>query len=237
MRTKASVSTFPAAIEVSYSQVRWCILRGMQSSFSAGECVEYGWNEFKKRPASYVLTTFVAMLLTAALHFAVGHLHRIGFLLSLVFFPVQWICMASVAHKGLSGAEPTLNDVVRPFTERQGDYLMVALAMMAGAIACVVGAVASWYLCAFAPIYVLEGRDFKAAVLESKDLVLKYPGEVGMILVVVVALHVAGVLACGVGTLVTTPIAMLALAKAHEQLRRPGILPAEAPSPNDSQTF
>jgi uncharacterized membrane protein len=86
-------------------------------------------------------------------------------------------------------------------------------------------------LFAFAPIYALEGRDFKAALLASKDLVLEHPGEVGMMLVVVAALYVAGALACGIGTLVTAPIGMLAFAKAHEQLTRPSVLPA------GSQTF
>ena len=205
----------------------------MQSSFSAGECVEYGWNEFKQRPAAYVLTTFVVMLIAAGVQFAAAYLHKIGFLLWLIFFPIEWICIASVARKGLRGAEPTLNDAFAPFTERQGDYLVVAIAMMSGAIACVVGAVASWYVFAFAPIYVLEGRDFKAALIESKDLVLKYPGETGMILVVVAALYVAGALACGIGTLVTAPIGMLAFVKAHEQLTRPAILAAGAPEPGE----
>jgi hypothetical protein len=199
----------------------------MQASFSVGECVEFGWNEFKRKPAAYVLTTFVLLVAFAAAQFATMHLRNVGFLVGLVLGPMYWICNVAVARKGATGAEPTLNDAFRPFSERQGDYLMVSLAIASGAILCGIGIVVTWFLFAFSAILVLDGRDFKTAVIESKDLVLKHPAEVAILVIVLVALSVAGALACGVGTLVTTPISALAFVKAYEQLTRPGILPAD----------
>ncbi len=201
----------------------------MQSTFSVGACVEYGWNEFKRRPAAYLLTTFVLLILYAGAQFATMYLKGIGVLLGLLLGPLYWVCMLAVARKGASGAEPTLSDAVAPFTERQGDYLVVALAIVSGAVLCGVGIVITWFLFGFAPLYVLEGRDFKSAVIASKELVLKYPGEVAMLALLLFALNLAGALACGIGTLVTTPISALAFVKAYEQLTRPGILAAEVP--------
>jgi hypothetical protein len=203
----------------------------MQSSFSVGECLEYGWNEFKRRPAAYVLTTFVLLVMYAGAQFATMYLKGIGVLLGFLLGPLYWVCTLAVARKGASGAEPTLNDAVSPFAQRQGDYLMVALAIVSGAVLCGVGIVVTWFLFGFAPLYVLEGRDFKTAVIESKDLVLKHPGEVAMLMLLLFALNLAGALACGVGTLLTTPISTLAYVKAFEQLTRTGILTAGAPAP------
>jgi hypothetical protein len=202
----------------------------MQTSFSVGECVEYGWNEFKQRPAAYVLATFVLLVLYAGAQATTMYLKGVDVLLGLILGPFFWVCTLAVARKGASGAEPTLNDAFSPFTERQGDYLMVALAIISGAVLCGIGAIITWFLFGFAPLYALEGRDFKSAVIESKDLVLKHPGEVAMLVLVLGALNLAGVLACGVGTLITTPIAALAFVKGYEQLTRPGILTAGGPA-------
>jgi uncharacterized membrane protein len=212
----------------------------MQPSFSVGECVEFGWNELKRQPAAYVLTTFVLLVLYAGAQATTMYLKGVGVVLGLVLGPLFWICTVAVARKGATGAEPTLNDAFRPFSERQGDYLMVALAMAAGAILCGIGIVITWFLFAFSALLVLDGRDFKAAVIESKDLVLKHPGEVAMLMIVLFALNLAGLLACGVGTLATTPISALAFVKGYEQLTRPEILPADVapvgpPEPFDPQ--
>jgi uncharacterized membrane protein len=201
----------------------------MQTSFSVGECVEYGWNEFKQRPAAYVLTTFVLLVLYAGAQFTTAYLKGIGILLGFILGPLFWVCTLAVARKGASGTEPTLNDAFLPFTERQGDYLMVALAIVSGVVLCGVGAVITWFLFGFAPLYALEGRDFKSAVIASKDLVMKYPGEVAMLVLVLFALNLAGILACGIGTLVTTPISTLAFVKGYEQLTRSPILTAGGP--------
>jgi uncharacterized membrane protein len=129
-----------------------------------------------------------------------------------------WTCSMSIALAGVRKGKPTIDDAFRPLAERQGDYLMVCLAMSAGAIACLVGAVATWFLCIFAALLALDGRDFKQAVIESKDIVLKYPGDVAALVVVTWALNVVGHLACAIGLLFTMPVTCLMVIKAYEQL-------------------
>lgn len=208
----------------------------MQTSFNVGECVEFGWNEFKQKPAAYVLTTFVLLILYSGAASASMYLRGVGLALSAIIGPLYWICNLAVAQRGAAAGEPTLNDAFRPFTERAGDHLIVALAIAAGALLCGVGAIVTWFLFMFAPLVVIAGGDFKTALVESKDLVLKYPGEVAMLAIVAIAINLVGALACGVGLLATTPITTLATVKAYEQLTRPGILTAdvfEAPPPVD----
>lgn len=205
----------------------------MQTSFNVGECVEYGWNEFKQKPAAYVLTTFVMLVLYSGALSASMYLRGIGFALSAIIGPLYWTCTLAVAQRGASGAEPTLNDAFRPFTERTGDHLIVALAIAAGAIVCGVGAIVTWFLFLFAPLAVFAGADFKSALRESKDLVLKYPGEVAMIAIVALAINLVGLCVCGVGLLATTPITTLATVKAYQQLTQPGILTAHVVPPQE----
>jgi len=186
--------------------------------FSLGECLDYAWNTFKKSAAAWVLVSFVLLLVYVLGQLVASRLRGAGLAVGLLLAPIYWICTMSAARAGARGAPPTLTDAFRPFTERQGDYLMVALALTAGVILCGVGLLATWFLFCFAPILVLDGRDFKQAVLESKDLVLKYPGDVALLLIVAAAINFAGSLACGIGVIVTTPITSLMLLKGFEEL-------------------
>ena len=198
----------------------------MPQPFNIGECIGFGWTSFKQRPAAYVLTTFVLIVVFAIASVVFGSLRKVGVALSMVLGPVQWICSISVAQRGARSEEPTLNDAFRPFTERQGDYLMVALAMASGVLLCGIGVVVTWFLCIFAAPLALDGRDFKAAVLESKDLVLKYPGEVALLMLACGALNLVGCLACGVGVLVTGPVTSLALVHAYNLITKPSLIAA-----------
>ena len=186
--------------------------------FSLGEWLDFGWNTFKKSVGAYILVSFVLLLVYSVAQLVASRLKGAGVVLSMLLSPLYWICMVSAARAGARGAEPTLSDAFRPFTERQGDYLMVSLALTAGAILCGIGLLATWFLFFFAPLLAFEGRDFKAALLESKDLAMKYPGDVALLLIVTWAINMGGVLACGVGVIATTPITALAVVKGFELL-------------------
>lgn len=191
-----------------------------------GACLEFGWTTFKRQAAAYVVTSLVLLVVYVAAQSLIARLRTGGLALGLLLGPLYWVCMLSVARQGATGAAPTLTDAFRPFTERQGDYLMVALAMACGAILCGIGILVSWFVCFFAPLLALDGRDFKAAVIESKDLVFKYPAEVALLAVTAGALNLAGALACGLGLIISTPVVSLMIVKAYEQLRARNALPA-----------
>jgi hypothetical protein len=200
--------------------------------FSLGECLEYGWNTFKQSAGAYALVSFVLLLAYLVAQLVASRLRGAGVAIGLLLAPIYWICTMSAARAGARGGAPTLNDAFRPFTERQGDYLMVALALTAGVILCGIGIFVSWFLFFFAPLLALDGRDFKRAVLESKDLVLKYPGDVAMLMIVSAAINFAGSLACGLGLIVSAPVTSLMVLKGFEQLSaRAAIAPAYPAQP------
>ncbi|HKU41538.1 MAG TPA: hypothetical protein VJR89_25450 [Polyangiales bacterium] len=203
--------------------------------FSIGNCLDYAWTNFKQNMSDYVLAQFVLVVPYFALTAAISFLGRRLGVLTILLPPILWTCSMSIALAGARNGKPKLEDAFRPLTERQGDYLMVCLAMAAGAIACFVGIVVTWWLFLFASLFALQGRDFQRAISESKDLVLKYPGDVAILAIVVWALNLAGGLACGIGIIFSMPIASLTVLRGYEQLtarlalESPAQPPAEPP--------
>ncbi|HKP57444.1 MAG TPA: hypothetical protein VJV78_12020 [Polyangiales bacterium] len=201
--------------------------------FSVGECVESAWTTFKQNIGDYLVAQLVLALASFAASAALSAAGRGGMVLAMLLSSIQWTCSMSIAHAGVTKGKPKIEDAFRPLAERQGDYLMVCLAISVGILACGIGIVVTYFLCLFAPLLVFEGRDFKQAVIESKDLVLKYPAEVAIVVIVVAGLQIVGALACGVGILVSTPVACLTVVKAHERLSAKLALelPAQTPPP------
>lgn len=198
-----------------------------------GECFEFGWRTFKAQIASQVLVTFVLLV---GMGMAQGALAlaspTISFAGSALLSGLFMGGLANCALVAASGREPTLDDAFAPFKARQGDYLIVGLAVCAGAILCGIGYIITSFLFLFAPLLSVLGRDFKAALIQSKDLVLTHAADVAILYLVVAALSVAGFIACGVGLFVTTPISMLMIVRAHQQLTEPaGVLSAAVEPP------
>jgi hypothetical protein len=206
------------------------------SSFSVGSCLEYAWNTFKTHTSGHVILTLVlfaaSVVAQAAISFASRPLGSAAGMLLSGFF---WGCLARAARTSSRGQAPTLDDAFTPLKERQGDYLVVGLAISAGVLACGIGLLVTWFLFMYAPVLVVDGRDFKQALIESKDLALKYPSDTALILLLAFALGLAGLLACGVGLLVTTPLTQLLVVRAYDVLSaQAGVLTADASPPPEA---
>lgn len=191
-----------------------------------GECLEFGWETFKRQAGAFVLIAFALLVANAALNGVLSHVLRgfggiVGLLVSGLFSGG----LMSAARKGARGEAPTLNDAFWPFTTRQGDFLIVGLVANVGVLACGIGVLVSAFLCLFAPLCVVEGADFKAALVRSKDLIMANFGEAVVFCLVLAAVNLAGLLALGVGLLVSLPVSSLAIVKAYELASKPAILP------------
>jgi uncharacterized membrane protein len=183
-----------------------------------GECFGFGWETFKRETSALVFLSFVLVVADVALQGLAGVLlHRLagaaGMLLSGLFSGA----FMAVARKAARGTTPTLEDALSPFKERQGDFLLVGLVASVGLIACGVGVLVSQFFCLFAPLCVVEGGDFKQALLRSKELVLANTSDMLVLFVLIGLLNLAGLLALGVGVFATLPISALAVVKAYEQ--------------------
>lgn len=182
--------------------------------YNLSDCLDFAWTKFKQHLSDYVVAHFVLLVPYSVAGAAFSMLGPKGYVLSCLLPAMLWTGSMSVAR----AAKPTLEDAFRPFRERQGDYLMVCLAMSAGLIVCFIGALVTWFVCTFAALLALEGRDFQRAVIESKDIVLKYPGDVALLGVVVCGINFAGAAACWIGLVFSMPIASLTVVRAFQQL-------------------
>jgi hypothetical protein len=185
-----------------------------------GESLEGAWQTFKQHTGALVAATFALVLtqvvlqaiVTRAVHFP------ISFLLNLFLSGLVMGGLMNVARIAARGQEPTVADAFAPFTARQGDYLIVGLAAGSGSLLCGIGVLVTGYLFLFAPLLVVEGKDFRAALRESKDLTIANMGDLLGLFIILIGLNVLGVITF-IGWLAALPITSLMLVHAYDQVR------------------
>lgn len=109
------------------------------------------------------------------------------------------------------GRSPRLADAITPLWRCPGHALAVSLVVSAGALLAGVGLLLTLFLFPFSLLLVCEGESWQQALKHSQRLVLSNPAQVLALLAVLALLNALGTLLLGVGTLVTTPISVLAL--------------------------
>ena len=196
------------------------------------ESLEEAWGIFKRHTGALVAAAFALMLTQAVANAILSKSASVAlsFMLSLLLGGLVMGGQMNVARIAARGQEPTLKDAFAPFTARQGDYLLVGLAVGAGSLLCGIGVIVTGFLFLFAPLLVVDGEDFKGALRESKNLTVDHLGDLMGLFLVVIALNVLGVITF-IGWLATVPITSLMVVRAYERLRVPHVLPAgEAPA-------
>jgi membrane-anchored glycerophosphoryl diester phosphodiesterase (GDPDase) len=196
------------------------------------ESLEDAWQVFKRHTGALVAATFALILsqlvlqalLARTVHFP------LSFALNLLVFGLVIGGLMNVARLASRGQEPTLADAFAPCKARQGDYLLVGLAFGAGGLVFIVGALVTSYLFLFAPLLVVDGRDFKTALRQSKDLMVANVGEVLGLFLALVALNVLGVITF-IGWLAALPISALMVVNAYERLRARSLTTGGAAAP------
>jgi hypothetical protein len=183
------------------------------------ECLEFAWATFKAHLAAMIAVTLCIALAQAVLTSVLRYTLQwpvaavAGTLVSGLFYGG----LINAARMAARGVAPTVSDAFLPFRARQGDYLLVGLAIGSGVILCWVGVFATSCVFLFAPLLVVDGADFKQALLRSKDLVVSDLGGMVAFYTVLLVLNVLGALTV-IGWLVSVPVTALAIAKGYEQL-------------------
>jgi hypothetical protein len=184
------------------------------------ESLEDAWQTFKEHTGSLVAATFALVVAQLVVQSLLARTLSVplSFLVNLLLGGLVMGGQMNVARIAARGGDPTLADAFAPCKARQGDYLLVGLAVGAGSMLFGIGAIVTGYLFLFAPLLVVDGRDFKAALRESKDLLVAHLGEVLPLFLAVIALNVLGFITF-IGWLAAMPITSLMLVRAYEQLR------------------
>lgn len=197
-----------------------------------GEALKAAWQTFKQHTGALVASTFALVVVQVVLQAIVARaVHPpMAFLLNLLMSGLVMGGQMSVARIAARGKEPTVADAFVPFTARQGDYLIVGLAIGAGTLLCGIGVLVTGYLFLFAPLLVVDGKDFKAALRESVDLSSANLGDLIGHMIALVGLNALGAITV-IGWLAALPVSSLMLVHAYEQTRARTLLRGENAAP------
>jgi uncharacterized membrane protein len=197
-----------------------------------GESLDGAWRTFKQHTGALVAATFALIVTQVVLQALLARaVHPpLSFLLNLFLSGLVMGGLMNVARIAARGQEPTIGDAFAPFTARQGDYLIVGLAVGSGSVLCFIGVIVTGYLFLFAPLLVVDGKDFRAALRESKDLTIANMGDLLGLFVILMGLNVLGVITF-IGWLVALPISSLMLVHAYEQVRARSLPSGEIAAP------
>ena len=178
-------------------------------------CVKFGCGTFKARAARLVAVTAALMAVQAmvqvglelALPPTAAAVLSIG---SAGFFQAGLMAAARITA---GGDAPSFADAFTPFRHRQADYLLVSLALCAGAIAGFIGIFGTLLLFMFAPLLVADGYNARDALVHSVRLVAANPSHCTSLGATLMVINVLGALPFGFGLLVTAPISALSVVK------------------------
>jgi len=199
-------------------------------TFSIKEAIKHGWTLFKANKKILILSTLAFIILSnlnsqgkdgwGRYHsefspivwlvlFAVGILVQIG-----------WMKIMLHIEEGKKAHLKELFTHVEIFWKYLGVYVIYMVAMTVGFILLVIPGIYVALTYGFAPILMLDKKDlkisesFKQSALMTKDIKWKLLG----FFVVIILLNILGVIALGVGLLVSVPVTSLAFVHIYRGL-------------------
>ena len=205
-----------------------------------GSAISYGWKKFQENVGPFiilVLAVFIAIVVLNILQ-AVLTPNSSGFLaffwsiaLSIVVFIVSFIIQAGVYRAGLGvtrGQEPSVSMLTE--TTNIVPYILtvilVGLGALVGFILCILPGFVWLIFMAYAPIIALDkGVGPGEAIATSFNYVKDNFGQVFLILLVSWLVYIAGAILCGVGLLVSIPVALVAIIYSYRALNQEPVVP------------
>lgn len=197
----------------------------MHMAFGVREALSFGWREFKKNPWFLVLFT-LAFLSVTALFGGMGDKNPsiIGQFVSTLISLFSTLTFARVGLSALKGKPFSWKEAFEIDWNVFGIYILASILFVityaVGFVFLIIPGVIAIVRLSFFGFLVLEGEPSPVKALQrswalTRNHFWRLLGF-GLILGLV---DVAGLLALGVGVLVTTPVTMLALAYAYDRLK------------------
>lgn len=203
------------------------------NTFSAGECIRFGWETFKKRPWFFILVTAalggasrvssdVTNLISgdgsvAILIAAVAVLGLVAGLL----IDLGRTNLLLKAHDNVAAAQ--LNDlwIPRLFWKYVGTYILVSIVFFVGLILLIVPGII-WGLRYMFALNLIVDRNLKPfeAMKESARITYGNKWQLLGLVLLLVLVNILGFLALIVGLLVSMPVTALAFVHAYRTLSR-----------------
>lgn len=199
-------------------------------TFSIKEAVKHGWTLFKANKKILILATLLFMILSNLNGQGRGGWGRYHS----EFSPLVWLVLFAVGiivkigwtkimlhiEEGEKAHLKELFTHLEIFWRYLGVYLIYIVAVMIGFVLLIIPGFYVMLKYSFAPILILDKKDlkiseaFKQSALMTKDIKWKLLG----LFVVMVLLNILGVIALGVGLLVSIPVSTLAFVHVYKGL-------------------
>lgn len=184
-------------------------------------CFERAVNVLKAQPALIVGATALVFLIMFAMSLLLNR--WIGTLVAMVVNGPLVGGLVAVYLRAMRGQSATLTDVFSGFGPRALPLILaniaVSLLVGVGLLLCIIPGVFLAVVWAFTiPLVMDRGLDFWPAMETSRQVIMPRLFPMLALVLLCLVLSVAGVLACVVGTFITSPIAMMAVLFAYEDL-------------------
>ncbi len=205
-----------------------------------GSALSYGWKKFTENVGPFILLVLAVFVAVVVLNIIQGILtpDSTGFLaliwtlaLSIIVMIVTFIIQAGVYRAGLGvtkGEQPSVSMLTE--TTNIAPYILtvivVGLGAFVGFLLCIIPGIAWIIFTAYAPILALDkGMGPGEAISTSINWVKENFGQVFLILLVSWVVYIAGALLCGVGLLVSIPVALVAIIYSYRALNQEPVVP------------
>ncbi len=204
---------------------------GAPQRLDVGTAISYGWEKFSQNAAQFILLVLgvwvaivvISLISQLALLPAINDngsafLAIIGAAVALFLEVVVSLAVQAGVYRAGLGVTQGKTPSFDMFTDGTnfGPYLvtviLVALGALVGFILCIIPGIIWMFFTAYAPLRALDkGEGAGEAIKGSIDMVRDNLGEVFLILLVSYLVYMVGALLCGIGLLVTIPIALVAI--------------------------
>jgi len=200
------------------------------NNFSAGSCIRFGWETFKKRPwffiGAYLLFIIVVGIVLGALNQLNNSGTAIAFVAGVARFAVEILSgMGSIAFALKAHDDVEHVSVMDfwhpfPFWKYAGTTILFGLICAVGLILVIIPGIIWGIMFGFAGYFVVDKKMWPIEALkESKRITYGYKLELFWLSILSILIALLGVVCLLVGLLIAYPVVILASAHAFRQLQ------------------
>lgn len=199
-------------------------------TFSAGSCIRFGWETFKKRPAfliGAVLIVFVLSSLVSSLNGFAANDSLSHVLLTVVILLISFLIDIGCRNFSLKAHDNvqtvSLSDLWHPelYLSYVIAVLLTGICVIIGLILVIIPGIIIGLMLAFVKLIVVDQKLGPIdAMRESARLTKGYRWELFALILLLLLLNILGVVCLLIGLLVTVPITMLSMVHAYRTLHK-----------------
>lgn len=199
------------------------------NTFTAGSCIRFGWDLFKKRPWFFIGATLlylvVIVIVVSILNEAIAQGGLLAFIALLARFAVQMLMSMGVVSFALKAHDNVESVSImdlwrpRPFWKYVGTSILFGIIFVVGIILVVIPGIIWGIMFGFAVYLTLDKNMWPMEALkESRRITNGYKWELFLLGILSFLVALLGIICLGVGMLVAYPVIIFANVHAYRTL-------------------